>query len=162
MRNPAPFVVAAALLAAGAAQAGVFGTMTGAAAPAGAERKYDAATIKPADLKSCIVDAYSIDTTDALFAMMRPKIEEERAELHRLREAAQGKPTSASAASEAELRSKAQAFNAKVAMLNGQVAYAQEARERFSKGCKGRKYYFEDLSAVSGDLPAEIRAVVPR
>ena len=162
MKIPVTVALAAAFLAAGAAHAGVFGTMTGASAPAGAERKYDAVTMKPAELKSCVVDAYSIDTTDALFEMMRPKIEEERAELQRLREAAQGKPTSASAASEAELRAKAQVFNAKVAALNGQVAYASEARERFSKTCKGRRYYFEDLSAVRGELPAEIRDIVPR
>ena len=162
MRIPASFALATVAFAAVAAHAGVFGTMTGAAAPPGAERKYDAATIKPADLKSCIVDAYSIDTTDALFEMMRPKIEEERAELHRLREAARGKPTTESAAAETELRAKAQVFNAKVAALNGQVAYAQEARDRFSKSCKGRKYYFEDLRAVRGELPVEIREIVPR
>jgi hypothetical protein len=162
MGIPAAAALAAALFAAGAAQAGVFGTMTGASAPPGTERKYDAVTMKPAELKSCVVDAYSIDTADALFEAMRPKIEEERAELHRLREAAQGKPTSESAASEAELRAKARMFNAKVAALNGQVAYATEARDRFSKTCKGRKYYFEDLRAVRGDLPVEIREIVPR
>ena len=162
MRILAAAVCSAALLASGAAQAGVFGTMTGASAPPGAERKYDALTMKPVELKSCLVDAYSIDTTDGLFEMMRPKIEQERAELERLREAARGKPTTASAASEAELRAKAQMFNAKVAALNGEVAYATDARDRFSKTCKGRKYYFDDLRAVRDELPAEIREIVPR
>jgi hypothetical protein len=152
----------ATTLVAGAAHAGVFGTMTGGSAPPNAERKYDAMMLKPVDLKSCVVDAYSIDTADALFESMRPKIEEERAELERLREAARGKPTNATAASETQLRAKAQMFNSKVAMLNGQVAYAQDARDRFSKVCKGRKYYFEDLTALRGELPPEIGAIVPR
>jgi hypothetical protein len=153
--------ILAAALVSSATHAGVFGTMTGASVPASQERKYDATMLKPVDLKSCIVDAYSIDTADALFELMRPKIEEERAELARLREAARGKPTNASAAAEAELRAKAQVFNSKVAMLNGQVAYATDARERFSKQCKGRKYYFEDLAAVRGEVPPEIAAVIP-
>src|SRR3954471_4885329 len=147
-----PFL-AIALVMAGAAQAGVFGTMTGASAPSAGERKYDAATLKPADLKSCVVDAYSIDTADALFDAQRPRLEEDRAELQRIREIARGKPTSESAAAETQLRAKAQVFNAKVAALNGEVAYAQAARERFSKVCKGMKYYFEDLSSIRGDLP---------
>jgi hypothetical protein len=149
-------------MVAGVAHAGVLGTMTGASTPPAAERKYDAFTMKPADLKSCIVDAYSIDAADALFEMERPKVEEERAELARLRDAARGKPTNASASAETELRAKAQAFNARIAALNSRVAYAQDARDRFSKTCKGRKYYFEDLSALRDDLPAEVRAIIPR
>ena len=157
----APFILAAAVFAA-SAHAGVFGTMTGASAPPSGERKYDAMTLKPDDLKSCIVDAYSIDFTDALFEMQRPKIEEERAELQRLREAARGKPTSESAAAETQLRAKAQMFNAKIAALNSNVAYAQDARDRFSKACKGRKYFFEDLTGLRDQLPAEIRDIVPK
>ena len=162
MKIPGAAALAAALVTASAAQAGVFATMTGASAPPGAQRKYDASTLNPAELKSCVVDAYSIDTADALFELMRPKIEEERASLQRLREATLGKPTTSSAAAETELRAKAQMFNAKVAALNGQVAYAQDARDRFSKVCKGRKYYFEDLRAVRDELPEEIRGIVPR
>ena len=162
MGSPRGLALVAILAVAGAAQAGVFSTMTGAAAPQGGERKYDALTMKPAELKSCVVDAYSIDIADALFEAQRPQVEEERAELHRLREAARGKPTSASAASETELRAKAQVFNAKVAALNSRVAYAQEARDRFSKVCKGRKYYFDDLASVRRQLPVEIREIVPR
>jgi len=162
MALPKPLLVLAGVLVAGAAQAGVFGTMTGASAPPSAERRYDAVTIKPEDLKSCLVDAYSIDVADALFEAERPRIEEERAELQRLREAARGKPTTAGAASEAQLRAKAQVFNARVAALNSRVAYAQDARDRFSKACKGRKYYFEDLAAVRGALPAEIAAILPK
>ncbi len=159
MRIPLACIVATLL--AGPVHAGVFGTMTGASAPPSGERKYDAATLKPADLKSCLVDAYSIDTSDALFEMLRPKIEEERAELERLREAARGKPTNESAAAETALRVKAQAFNAKVSALNGRVAYAQDARDRFSKTCKGRKYYYEDIEAVRSELPPEIAAIFP-
>lgn len=151
----------ATTLVAGAAHAGVFGTMTGTSAPAGAQRKYDVMTLKPVDLKSCVVDAYSIDVADALFETQRPKVEEDRAELERLREAARGKPTNASAAAETELRMKAQAFNARVAALNSRVAYAQDARDRFSRTCKGRKYYFQDLAAMQGELPPEIAAIVP-
>ena len=154
--------LAGVLAMAGAAQAGVFATMTGTSAAEGAERKYDTLTMKPAELKSCVVDAYSIDVADALFEAQRPQVEEERAELHRLREAARGKPTTGSAASETELRAKAQLFNAKVAALNSRVAYAQDARDRFSRTCKGRKYYFDDLRAVRRELPVEIREIVPR
>jgi hypothetical protein len=162
MHASTPRLAAIAIaLFAGIAHAGVFGTMTGASA-ASAERKYDAATLKPADLKSCVVDAYSIDTSDALFEAMRPKIEEERSELERLREAARGKPTNESAAAESAMRVKAQAFNAKVAALNGRVAYAQDARDRFSKACKGRKYFFEDLAGVRSQLPPEIAEAIPR
>jgi hypothetical protein len=155
-------LLAMGLLAAGTVHAGVLGTMTGAPVAPNAERKYDAITLKPMDLKSCVVDAYSIDTADALFEMERPRMEETRAELERLRETARGKPTNASAAAETELRAKAQAFNARIAALNSRVAYAQDARDRFSKTCKGRKYYFEDLSALRDDLPSEIRAIIPR
>ena len=58
-------LAAAFAIAAFPAGAGVFSTMTGASAPAGAtERKYDVATLRPEDLQSCLVDAYTIDTTD--------------------------------------------------------------------------------------------------
>ena len=60
------------------------------------------------------------------------------------------------------IRARAQAFNARIAMLNSQVAYAQEARDRFSRNCKGRRYYFEDLTVVRDRLPVEVREVVPR
>lgn len=163
MRTAKLFLALAGIAVGAAAQAaGVFATMTGASAPPSAERKYDALTLRPVDLKSCLVDAYSIDTSDALFDMERPKIEGARAELHRLRESARGKPTRESAAAEAQLRAKAQAFNARVAMLNGRVAYAQDARDRFSKACKGRKYYFEDLASIRNDLPAEIGAILAK
>jgi len=82
-------------------------------------------------------------------------------ELERLREAARGKPTNETAAAETALRVKAQAFNAKVAALNGRVAYAQDARDRFSKTCKGRKYYYEDIEVVRNELPPEIAAIFP-
>jgi hypothetical protein len=152
----------AVALTATVAHGGVLSTMTGTTATPDAERKYDGIMLKPADLKSCLVDAYSIDIADALFDAERPKVEEERAELHRLREAARGKPTNAGAASEAELRLKAQAFNARIAALNSRVAYAQDARDRFSRVCKGRKYFFEDLASVRRQLPREIRDIVPR
>jgi hypothetical protein len=150
------------VFAAASAQAGVFGTMEALSGPPTGERKYDAMTLKPIDVKSCIVDAYSIDVADALFEAMRPQVEQEREELRKLGEAARGKPTSASAAAETQLRMKAQAFNAKVAALNARVAYAQDARDRFSRVCKGRKYYVEDLDSVRGDLPREIREIVPK
>ncbi len=153
-------LVAAALLSTGA-RAGVLGTMSGASAPLPAERVYNAVILKPAELKSCVVDAYSIDVSDALFDAERPSVEQERGELRKLQEAAAGKPTGATAAKAAELRTKAQAFNARIAALNSRVAYAQDARDRFSKTCKGRKYYFEDLAAVRGQLPPEIAAVIP-
>lgn len=154
---------AALALAALPAGAGVFSTMTGASAPpGGAERKYDVATLRPEDLRSCLVDAYTIDTTDALFELQRPKVEEEREELKKLRDAARGKPTGEAAAADTELRARAQAFNARIAMLNSQVAYAQETRERFSRNCKGRRYYFEDLTVVRDRLPVEVREAIPR
>jgi hypothetical protein len=156
----APFILALSFFAA-SANAGVFGTMTGASAPPSADRKYDAATLRPADLKSCLVDAYSIDVADALFEAERPTVELEREELKKLQEATAGKPTGASAAASTELRMKAQKFNARVAALNSRVAYAQEARDRFSKTCKGRKYYFEDVAAVRGELPPEIASILP-
>jgi hypothetical protein len=105
----------------------VFSTMTGASAPPGAvERKYDVATLRPEDLQSCLVDAYTIDTTDAFFELQRPKVEEEREELKKLRDAARAKPSGEAAAADTELRARAQAFNARIAMLNSQVAYAQQ------------------------------------
>jgi hypothetical protein len=99
------FLPAVFFLACGLARAGVFSTMTGMSAPAaGGERRYDPMTLKPADLKSCLVDAYSIDASDAIFEAERPKLEQEREELKRLRDAARGNPTNASAAAEVELR----------------------------------------------------------
>jgi hypothetical protein len=145
------------------AGAGVFSTMTGMSAPpGGAERKYDIETLRPADVQSCLVDAYTIDTTDALFEAHRPKVEEEREELKKLRDAARAKPSGEAAAADTELRARAQAFNARVAMLNSQVAYAQEARDRFSRNCKGRRYYFEDLTVVRDRLPVEVREAIPK
>jgi len=156
-------LAAAFAIAAFPAGAGVFSTMTGSSAPAGAtERKYDVATLRPEDLPSCLVDAYTIDTTDALFELQRPKVEAEREELKKLRDAARTKPSGEAAAADTELRARAQAFNARIAMLNSQVAYAQEARDRFSRNCKGRRYYFEDLTVVRDRLPVEVREVVPR
>ena len=139
--------------------AGVLGEMTGVAPGPANERNYDASVLRPTELKSCLVDAYSIDTTDALFEMERPRVEKEREELNRMMEAASGKGPGDPASS--ALRAKAKAFNARVAALNSQVAYATEARDRFSKTCKGRKYYFPDVQLVRGELPAEISSVIP-
>jgi hypothetical protein len=147
-------------LAPDSAQASVLEHMTGASAPPGTERRYDVVTLRPADLKSCLVDAYSIDTSDALFEAARPKVEEEREELKKLREEARGKPSTEAAAADAQLRVRAQAFNARIAALNSQVAYAQEARDRFSRNCKGRRYYFDDLARVRNELPVEVRNAI--
>jgi len=154
------FLLAATMIAAASAHAGVLSTMTGAKSPPGGDRKYDPLTLMPAELKSCVVDAYSIDTADALFEAERPRIEQERDELKRLRDAAGAKPSGATAAAETELRDKSREFNRKVAALNSRVAYAQDARDRFSKTCKGRKYFFEDLAKVRQQLPVEIREAI--
>ena len=151
-------LVAAASVVAVPAHAGVFGEMRGFTPPPG-ERQYPEVILKPAELKSCVVDAYSIDTADALFDAERPKLDQEREELKRLDAAASGKRPGDPAT--VELRAKAKAFNAKVAALNSRVAYAQEARDRFSRSCKGRGYYFPDLEAARAALPAEIAATVP-
>jgi len=156
-------LAAALTFAASPAMAGVLSTMTGTPAPqGGAERKYDIATLRPEDLKSCLVDVYSIDAADAVFDEARPRLEQEREELKKLRDVARGKPSSDAAAADAELRSRTQAFNAHVGTLNSRVAYAQEARDRFSRNCKGRRYYVEDLIAVRNRLPAEVREAIPR
>ena len=163
MYSPCMRLVAVLLsLAATSAHAGVFSTMKAMPAPADGQRKYDVMTLKPADLKSCLVDAYSIDVADALFEAERPKLDEARAELNKLKEAASGKPTSASAGAETELRAKAQVFNARVAALNSRVAYAQDARDRFSRVCKERSYYVDDMRSVWNQLPVEVREAVPK
>lgn len=157
MRAIGKFIAAAISFAAANAQAGVFAEMKGFAPPPG-ERQYPEAILKPAELKSCVVDAYSIDTADALFDAERPKLEQDRDELKRLDAAASGKRPGDPAST--ELRAKARVFNAKVAALNSRVAYAQEARDRFSRVCKGRGYYFPDLEAARNQLPPEIAAAV--
>lgn len=144
-----------------AAHGGVLSTMKGVSSPPDGARRYDPITLQPAELKSCLVDAYSIDTADALFEMERPRIEEARAELNRLHDAARGKPTQAGAAAEAELRAKAVAFNERITALNSRVAYAQDARDRFSRTCKGRAYYFDDLASARNQLPREVRDAIP-
>ena len=153
MRAVIRLVLAAASFLAVDADAGVFAEMKGFTPPPG-ERKYPEVILKPAELKSCVVDAYSIDTADALFDAERPKLDQDREELKRLDAAASGKRPGDPAS--VELRAKAKAFNAKVAALNSHVAYAQEARDRFSRSCKGRGYYFPDLEAVRRELPREI------
>ena len=65
------------------------------------------------------------------------------------------------AAAEAELRAKAVAFNERITALNSRVAYAQDARDRFSRTCKGRAYYFDDLASVRNQLPREVRDAIP-
>jgi hypothetical protein len=155
------FLLAAALAAAASVHAGVLSTMTGAKAPAGDDRKYDPLTLKPAELKSCLVDAYSIDAADALFEAERPRVEEEREELKKLREASLAKPSSSTVAADAELRERSRAFNTKIASLNSRVAYAQDARDRFSKHCKGRRYYADDFTMARRALPVEVRNAIP-
>ena len=143
----------------GAAQAGVMSTMT--VAPATAEaKKYDAATVKRDELKGCLVDAYSIDSADVLFDAERPKVEAEREELKKLRDTAKGKPSNATAEVERDLRERTKAFNARIADLNSRVAYAQEARDRFSRLCKGRRYYADDFTEARNALPVEVRSAV--
>jgi hypothetical protein len=142
--------------------AGVFSTMTGMSAPRAARAQVRHRDPAAADVQSCLVDAYTIDTTDALFEAHRPKVEEEREELKKLRDAGARQALREAAAADTELRARAQAFNARVAMLNSQVAYAQEARDRFSRTCKGRRYYFEDLTVVRDRLPVEVREAIPK
>jgi hypothetical protein len=148
------------VLAAATAHAGVMSTMTSVPPAAGGERKYDPLTLKAGDLKGCLVDAYSIDMADALFEGERPRVEQEREELRKLRDAVAGKPSNAKAAAETELRARSIAFNEHVAALNSRVAYAQDARDRFSKLCKGRRYFADDFSAAWRQLPVEIREAV--
>jgi hypothetical protein len=144
----------------GAAEAGVMSTMTPVPLT-DAPRKYDAATLKADELKGCLVDAYSIDTADALFEAERPKMDAEREELKKLRDAAAGAPTNASSAAGKELRTRTLAFNARIAELNSRVAYAQDARDRFSRLCKGRRYYADDFTAARNALPVEVRNAHP-
>jgi hypothetical protein len=152
-------LLATALLAPGLAWAGVMSHMTSApATPDG--KKYDAATVKAAELKGCLVDAYSIDTADALFEAERPRVEAEREELKKLRDAAAGAPTNAGAEAGKELRQRTAAFNSRVAGLNSRVAYAQEARERFSRHCKGRRYFADDFQEARRALPVEVRNTI--
>jgi hypothetical protein len=96
MRLAAAFLFA---LAATSVSAGVMSTMTSVPPAAGGERKYDPLTLKPTDLKGCLVDAYSIDRSDALFEDERPRVEREREELRKLRDEVAGKPSAAKAAS---------------------------------------------------------------
>jgi len=77
------------------------------------------------------------------------------------RDAAKAKPTNAVADADKELRARTQAFNAHVAELNSRVAYAQDARDRFSKHCKGRRYYADDFAAARRALPVEVRNAIP-
>ena len=149
------------LLACGLAQAGVMSTMGVAPSSPNVPKQYDPTTIEADELKGCLVDAYSIDTADALFDAERPKVEAEREELKKLRDAAKAKPTNAAADADKELRARTQAFNAHVADLNSRVAYAQDARDRFSKHCKGRRYYADDFTAARRALPVEVRNAIP-
>ena len=151
----------ALLLACGLANAGVMSTMGIAPSSATVPKQYDPTTIKADELKGCLVDAYSIDTADALFDAERPKVEAERDELKKLRDVAKSKPTNATAEAEKELRRRTLAFNAHVAELNSRVAYAQDARDRFSKHCKGRRYYADDLAEARRALPVEVRNAIP-
>ena len=151
----------ALLLACGLSHAGVMSTMAVAPSSPEVPKKYDPATIKADELKGCLVDAYSIDTADVLFDAERPKVEAEREELKKLRDAAKAKPTNATAEMEKELRARTQAFNAHVAQLNSRVAYAQDARDRFSRHCKGRRYYADDFAAARRALPVEVRNAIP-
>src|SRR5258708_28058938 len=89
-------------LAATTAYAGVMSTMTSVPPAAGGERKYDPLTLKPGDLKGCLVDAYSIDTADELFEGERPRVEQERDGLRKLRDAVAGKPSTDKAAAETQ------------------------------------------------------------
>ncbi len=147
-------------LAATTAYAGVMSTMTSVPPAAGGERKYDPLTLKPGDLKGCLVDAYSIDTADELFEGERPRVEQERDGLRKLRDAVAGKPSTDKAAAETELRARSTAFNERIAALNSRVAYAQDARDRFSRVCKGMRYYSDDFTAARRQLPVEIREAV--
>jgi hypothetical protein len=143
------------------AHAGVMSHMTVAPATPQAPKKYDAATVKAEELKGCLVDAYSIDEADAVFDAARPKMEAEREELKKLRDAAAGAPTNANSAAGKELRERTRAFNARIAELNSRVAYAQDARDRFSRLCKGRRYYADDFTAARDSLPVEVRNAHP-
>jgi hypothetical protein len=138
----------------------VMSTMGVAPASANVPKQYDPTTIKTGELKGCLVDAYSIDTADALFDAERPKVEAEREELKKLRDAAKSKPTNSAADADKELRQRTQAFNAHVAELNSRVAYAQDARDRFSKHCKGRRYYADDFAEARRALPVEVRDAI--
>jgi hypothetical protein len=155
-----PFCLAL-ILACGFAHAGVMSTMGVAPSSPNLPKQYDPTTIKADELKGCLVDAYSIDTADVLFDAQRPKVEAEREELKKLRDAAKSKPTNAAADAEKELRERTKAFNARVAELNSRVAYAQDARDRFSRHCKGRRYYADDFAAARRALPVEVRNAIP-
>ena len=149
-------LIAVALAAPGLALAGVMSHMT--SLPVTADGKtYGPIMVKTPELKGCLVDAYSIDTADALFDAERPKVEAEREELKKMRDAAAGAPTNAHAEADKALRERTRAFNAHIADLNSRVAYAQEARDRFSKHCKGRSYFADDFQEARRALPMEVR-----
>src|SRR5258708_37618919 len=98
-------------LAATTADAGVMSTMTSVPPAAGGERKHDPLTLKPGDLKGCLVDAYSIDTADELFEGERPRVEQERDGLRKLRDAVAGQARTAQAAAANTLRARVTAFH---------------------------------------------------
>lgn len=185
--NPLPraataFVAAALLLGslvpdtAHARRGGLVGAMIGGAAGHGAaaatgRKTYDERTLRPEQLKACLVSANEIDAAGEALDADRASIEQRRAALRDADEALRadaGRPPAQRASREPidarrrALQAQGKALNGDIETFNAKLAAVRPQQQAFATGCAGKRFYPSDLAGVAPSLPFDVAAYTAR
>jgi len=162
----AALCVAAIAAPAHAQKRGLVGALLGAgagAAKASAGKKsYGPDTLKPEELKTCLVAAHDLDEGEPKRAAEKKKLDAESAWIDR-EEASLKADAKKPAADQSEVdrhkarvdayRKRLAAHNKSVASYNATLDKDKAARTTFNTGCAGKSYYPSDLAAIQPQLP---------
>ena len=171
MRKPAA-ALATTFLAAWmpAADAGLLGNLvskgTGATASGGREKKtYDANTLSPGQLKSCVLQAYSIDNTAAVLKKQRDLLDSHQKVVLATRRKYDAtvnlyKLGQGSKPDIGPVRAEEEKYNKRVDTFNAGITRIKFDEEAFRKACAGKRYFDSDLTALGPELPADVSKVL--
>lgn len=144
----------------------------GAAAPVsaalGGRRSYDANTLRPEQLRLCLVSAHEIDEGGGRLDADRTSIERRATELHAAFDSLRADAARPGAKRAAiEQRSKAlvqaeQALKVDIDAYNGALQALRARQQTFRTGCVGKRYHRADVVDLAPSLPFDVAAYTKR
>jgi len=140
----------------------MFGTAARAAAnsSAGGKKVYREKTLRPGELKNCILDAYKIDNMNLEIEGDVGPLDKERAELNAAKQRLRGKPETDKGV--IDYHAKVKAFNERLDSIKTKVAAEKTLHDRFTANCNEKVFFQSDVKAVLSEMPPAIINAVMR
>ena len=140
------------------------------------KKTYDEDTLKPEELKSCVIKAHDLDAGSATWASQTAALNKERDELNQMSAAIMATIEDSKKhplpqdemdklkADTADYKEKEAIFNRHVRESNAKAKdFAKEhnaAIDAFSDACAGKRFYKSDLNTVRPNLPFDITDIL--